>query len=135
MTDDLILFHKDKKSHNKGIKLILATLEKHGLKISPTKYCFFRNDLSYLGHRILIKDSKPCITAQKDHALAIRALSAPKDKRALLRFIGMVSYLNQYLPRLQPMHKLTRSFKYSKGQKNTKQSNKLHWTLQCQEKF
>ncbi len=119
MTDDLILFHKDTKSHKKGIKLILATLEKHGLKISPTKCCFFRNDLSYLAHRILIKDSKPCITAQKDKALAIRALSAPKDKHALRRFNGMVSYLSQYLPRLQellqPMHKLTRSFKYSKG--------------------
>ncbi len=64
-------------------------------------------------------------------------VSTKRQACPYIRFIGMVSYLSQYLPRLQellqPMHKLTRSFKYSRGQKNTKQSNKLDWTLQCKE--
>lgn len=132
--DDLLVHSKDKETHKKHIKILLETLAKHGLKISLKKCSFFRIDLNYLGHRVLIKDNRPCITAQKDKTSAIRGLKSPVNKRSLKRFIGMVSYLSMYLPKLQellqPMHKLTGT---RKGRPKT--TDKFIWTPECEDNF
>jgi len=112
IADDLIIFSEDHKSHISHITQILDLMIKHGLKIAPEKCSFGVTDLIYMGHHILIKDGKPCITAQKDKCEAIRKLKPPTKPRDVKRFIGAVNFLSMYVKDLQkllnPLYKLTR---------------------------
>ena len=65
MMDDILLYGKCKKEHRKNINQILDLMSKHGLKLSPQKMKLFRTKVTYLGHVLVVKNGKPCITAQK----------------------------------------------------------------------
>ena len=124
---DDILIHSDRKSHIKQCTLLFKALIKHGLKISPKKCQFFRHELSYMGHKIEIKNNKPCVTPEKSKIEAIETLSAPTTVAQVRGFCGMVNYLSFYLKDLQitltPIRHLTH-----KGVN-------FVWTKECQEAF
>jgi len=109
--DDLIVFSPSDKEHFHHLDILLGTLRSHGLKLSPKKAQFFKSVLEYMGHIILIKDGRPHITPMRAKCEGIRRLHAPQNPRQVKSFIGAVSYLSMYLPRLQellaPMHRLT----------------------------
>ena len=109
--DDLIVFSKSVQEHHKHIESILAALQKHGLKISPAKAKMYRSRVVYMGHEIVIHKNKQGIRPLRDRTEAIRKLPTPTTKRQLKGFIGKVSYLSMYLPKLQlllkPLHKIS----------------------------
>ena len=108
--DDLIIFSKSTESHFEHLETILHALEQNGLKISPSKAKLFRSKVVYMGHEILINKQQQGIRALRDRTEAIRKLPLPRTKRQLKGFIGKVSYLSMYLPKLQillqPLHKI-----------------------------
>ena len=59
----------------------------------------------------MVSKNQRGIRALRDRTEAIRKLPVPKTKRQLKGFIGKVSYLSMYLPRLQlllqPLHKIS----------------------------
>ena len=109
--DDLIVFSKSVEEHHKHVENILAALQKNGLKISPAKAKLFRTKVVYMGHEVLVNKTKQGIRPLRDRTEAIRKLPVPQTKRQLKGFIGKVSYLAMYLPKLQillqPLHKIT----------------------------
>ena len=109
--DDLIIYSKSLSDHHKHVENILAALEKNGLKISPAKAKLFRTKVVYMGHEILVNKTTQGIRPLRDRTEAIRKLPVPKTKRQLKGFIGKVSYLAMYLPKLQillkPLHKIS----------------------------
>ena len=109
--DDLILYSKNTESHYQHIETILKALQDNGLKISPSKAKLFQHKVVYMGHEIMVSKNQRGIRALRDRTEAIRKLPVPKTKRQLKGFIGKVSYLSMYLPRLQlllqPLHKIS----------------------------
>ena len=109
--DDLIIYSKTTTEHHAQIEKILNILQTYGLKISPSKAKLFRRKVIYMGHEIRIEDHRPCITPLRDRTEAIRKLQIPDTKRRLKGFIGKVSYLAMYMPKLQillkPLHAIT----------------------------
>jgi hypothetical protein len=109
--DDLIVFSKSTEEHHVHLKKILSILQQYGLKISPAKAKLFRQKVTYMGHEIVIQDSRPCIQPLQDRTEAIRKLPLPDTKRRLKGFIGKVSYLAMFLPHLQtllkPLHAIS----------------------------
>ena len=101
--DDLIIFSKTKQDHMTHLERILRTLGCLGLKISPRKCKLFQDKVTYMGHTILIKDGRPCITAMKDKAQAIRDLPRPTTVRKMQGFVGAVNFLSMFLPQLQDL--------------------------------
>ena len=74
---------------------ILSVLAKHGLKISPSKTNVFRNQVTYMGHEIVINEGQPRIRPLKDRTEAIAEHPVPNTKNKLLKdFIGKVTYLS-----------------------------------------
>jgi hypothetical protein len=108
--DDLIVFSKTEQEHFNHVESIMKALQRHGLKISPTKAKLFRRKVKYMGHEVIIKDGRPSIRALRDRTEAIRKLPIPNTKRMVNGFIGKVSYLSMYLPNLQsllkPLHQV-----------------------------
>ena len=112
ITDDLLLFSKNTKEHNRHLEQVLSKLSEYGLKISPRKCHLFRDSVVYMGHKILIENGRPCITALHDKTRAIRNLPVPNTVRKVRSFVGTVNYLSMFVPRLQehlkPFYKLIR---------------------------
>ena len=50
--DDILIFSKDGKKHQKHIIMILEHLVEHGLKLHSSKCTFFHSHIEYLGHMI-----------------------------------------------------------------------------------
>ena len=57
------------------------------------------------------KISEEGVSPDPDKVLAITDMPAPVDKQGVMRFCGMVNYLNSFCPNLskvmQPLHDLT----------------------------
>jgi hypothetical protein len=95
----------------------------NGLKISPKKCQFFRRELKYMGHTILIHQGVPHIRAHKNRIDAIMDMAPPKTPRDCKKFCGMVIFLSMYLQDLQkiliPIYELTKKsvkFKWGEAQ-------------------
>jgi hypothetical protein len=125
--DDLIIFSKDLSTHFTHLDLMLEGLHRHGLKISPKKAKFCKNEVEYMGHIIKMVEGKPCITAMKSKCDAIKQLKIPTNSKEVRSFIGAVNYLSDYIPNLQhllrPLHKIS-----------SKRSN-FFWSDDCQSGF
>ena len=119
--DDIILFSPDKTSHKTHLTDVLTALSNNGLKVSPKKCKLFRNDVEYMGHRIIItSQGEACIQPMNDRCAAIRKLARPKTPKQVRRFVGAVNYVAGFFPNIQsilkPLHQLTRK------------KNKFKWT-------
>ena len=112
--DDCLLFSRSEAEHMQHIEQVLETFEKYGLKLSPQKCRLFRRQCTYIGHEISISDSDGVIRvkAMTDKCDAIRKMRKPTNCKEVRRFIGAVTFLSMYLPKLQvllrPLHSITR---------------------------
>ena len=109
---DDCLVHSSYKSHEWHLVNLFKALIDNGLKISPRKCQFYRHELTYMGHQILIRDKRPCITPMKTRIDAILKLNQPRTPKDCKSFCGMVNFLGMYLKDLQitaaPIYNLTR---------------------------
>jgi hypothetical protein len=105
--DDMLVYCKNKSAR------ACQTFKKHGLKLSTTKCRLFRNKVTFVGHIISVDDSGIVrMLAMNDKCSAIRHMPRPQTVRQVKWFIGAVTFLSRYLPRLQellkPLHDLTK---------------------------
>ena len=119
--DDIILFSPDKTTHTQHLISVLRALSENGLKVSPKKCKLFRNDVTYMGHRITVnQQGQPCIQPMNDKCSAIINLPRPKTPKQVRRLVGAVNYVANFFPNIQavlrPLHQLTRK------------RNKFQWT-------
>ena len=110
--DDLLVFSKDESEHMSHVEQVLEKFSEYGLKVSPRKCKLFKDEVTYMGHTILVKDGRPCIAAMKDKTDAIRHLPVPTTVRKVRGFVGAVNYLSMFVPKLQellrPLYDLTK---------------------------
>lgn len=87
--DDLLILTKGSlEDHLNKLSEVLARLEKAGLKVNAKKSFFAKEELEYLGYWITRHGIQPC----PSKVTAIQQLAAPKTKKELRKFIGMVNY-------------------------------------------
>ena len=98
--DDLIIFSKSLPEHLEHLDLLLDGISKHGLKISPRKAKLCKTQVTYMGHIISVGEKGPCISAMKSKCEAIRNLKVPSNSKEVRTFIGVVTYLSDYIPNL-----------------------------------
>ena len=48
--DDIIIFAQPFKEHLEMLDRVLTRLKEHGLKLKPSKSCFLRKKVTYVGH-------------------------------------------------------------------------------------
>lgn len=49
--DDIVVIGRSAKDHFRNLRIVLETCRKRNLKLNPNKCQFFRNEVTYLGHR------------------------------------------------------------------------------------
>ena len=124
--DDALIFTPI-NNHSECLQDLFRVLHKFGLKISPHKCQFYRDNLIYMGLKFIIRNNKACYTPMKDKCDVILNLSPPKSVKEVCQFCGMVNFLYSFLPKLRllsvPIYELT------------KKKNLFKWTKECQQVF
>jgi len=94
--DDIIIWSQTVAEHTKNVKLVLDALRKACLFCSPKKTSLFCTEIDFLGHRI----SASGIEADASKAKRILDWPIPKSTTDVRSFLGLVRYLDQFLPSL-----------------------------------
>ena len=95
VVDDILVWGKDMKEHDQKLKKVLKRAKKIGLVLNPQKCKFRVTEVTYVGHKLTSEGVKP----DPQKTMAIDKMEAPKDLQGLQRLLGMVNYLNKFIPK------------------------------------
>lgn len=119
--DDIIVYSKDFHSHVNHLDAVLQRLQEAGLKVSPKKCDFFKDQVAFLGHIV----SQEGISTSPDKVSAIKEWPVPKSVTDVRSFLGTCSYYRRFIKKFtdiaRPLHKLA------------EKTEKFSWTPQCDE--
>ena len=109
--DDLLV-HSKEEDHMDRILDMLRALVEHGLKLSPKKCQFFKDELVYMGNIFRTSNDGITITPIKTRQEAILNTPTPTTPKECKSFCGVVNYVSLFCPHLQsllaPIYDLTR---------------------------
>ena len=94
--DDIVVWSQSLEEHEKHVRIILQTLKDAGLYINKNKTNLFCEEIAFLGHII----SQTGIQADPSKVEKILNWPVPKNVKEVQQFLGLVKYLNAFLPRL-----------------------------------
>lgn len=124
--DDIVVWSDTIKQHRHNLRLVLSALRNAGLICSPNKTQLFCSKLSFLGHIISQKGIEP----DPSKTEKVRAWPRPASATAMRSFLGLVRYLDKFLPKLADHSRILNSF-------TTKEAEKTYppWTEAAQNTF
>jgi Reverse transcriptase (RNA-dependent DNA polymerase) len=88
LDDLLILTNSNFADHLTKLEMVLARLSTVGMRVNASKSKFFAEQIEYLGYWITRKGIQPVYNKVE----AILKIKAPKTRKELRRFIGIVNY-------------------------------------------
>ena len=121
--DDCIIFSRDFEDHIFRLRKVFERLRKASLTLKPSKCCFGRAKVRYLGYEV----SKLGISPLKDKCKAVEDFPVPTKVKQVRSFLGLAGYYRRFVKNFSiiaaPLHNLT------------KKDVKFKWTSQCQNAF
>jgi hypothetical protein len=118
--DDVLIFGRTIEEHCQRLRAVLQRFREAGLKLSPEKCVFLRQEVEYLGH-IVSNDGLKTADSKTEK---VSNWPTPKTEEELVSFLGLCGYyrrhMKNYAIRVAPLDKLCLSEckKTSKGMKN-----------------
>ena len=94
--DDILTRGVDSRDHDVNLLQLLETARMNVMKLNPKKRQFKTTKCDFFGQTITPEGMK----VDDKKVEAIKQMTAPKDKKALQRFQGMINYLKRYSAKL-----------------------------------
>ena len=88
IADLLIISNSNFEDHLNKVKIVLKKLKAAGFKIIVEKSFFAKDNLEYLGFKIIKQDIIPL----PDEVQAIKHIAVPNNKKQLRSFIEVINY-------------------------------------------
>ncbi len=121
--DDIIVTGDSDNSHLEDLARVLKRLEEYGLHARRDKCEFFKDKITYCGHKIDANGLHKC----RDKLRAVAEAPQPKDVSQLRSFLGFINYYNRFLQNLATvLHPLNALLQAGK---------KWMWSKQCTQAF
>ena len=121
--DDILVYSKDRESHDTHLQVVLETLRKEQLYAKLSKCGFWMNEVSFLGHIV----SKEGIRVDPKKIGVVVEWKPPRNVTEVRSFLGLAGYYRRFVKGFSmtaaPMTKLL--------QKNVK----YEWSEKCQRSF
>ena len=121
--DDILVFSKTFEEHCDRLSTIFDRLERHTLKLKPTKCHLFQRKVKFLGHVV----SEKGIECDPDKVTAISTWPVPTSVSEVRTFCRLASYYRTFVQDFaelaKPLHNMTR--------KNAV----FEWTPECETAF
>ena len=124
--DDIIVFSKTPEENLVRLQAIFEKLKRAELKLKPSKYEFFRQELTYLGHVV----SKNGIQTDSKKVEAIQKWPIQPMSLKCIASLGLpISTRDSSRNMHKPLYKLI------SGENAARKQNLIKWDLECQEAF
>ena len=94
--DDITVFGKDDEEHDKHLIALMETAKKNGLVFNSKKCTLKQPEVSFFG----IKFSAEGMSPDKDKIQGILDMPPPKDVTQLQSLLGMVNFMQNFIPHL-----------------------------------
>ena len=94
VADDTIIAAEDEITHDKIIRQVMQRARERNVKFNKDKVQFKVKTVLYMGNVLTPEGMR----ADEKKIEAIVNMPTPEDKQALMRLLGMVKYLAQYIP-------------------------------------
>lgn len=121
--DDIIVTGDSDNSHLENLAQVLKRLDEYGLRARRDKCEFFKDTITYCGHKIDANGLHKCHYKLR----AVAEAPQPKDVSQLRSFLGFINYYNRFLPNLATvLHPLNALLQAGK---------KWTWSKQCTQAF
>ena len=108
MTDDILVFGKNKREHQDNLMAILKRLEENGITLNVDKCQFYKSELTFFGLRF----TGDGISPTEDRGEALRDTKAPINAKELRSFLCTILYSARFMKDLctisEPLWRLTR---------------------------
>ena len=136
--DDILIYASSIPEMLERLHIVLSRLQKHGLKLNPTKCHFFQKKVMFLGHQVSAKG----IEADDSKIKAVKEFPTPTSDQQLRQFLGLASYLRRFVKGFAsiagPLHAILggtgrKGRKRPKPKDDRKFSDK--WNIQCEQAF
>lgn len=121
--DDLLIYGKSEEEHDNRLRAVLERCRKINLKLNIKKCKFRLNEIKYLGHII----SKDGLSPDDSYLKAIRNMPMPTNVKDVERFLGVITYVGQFIPNLSDKTFLLREL--------LKKDIEWHWNEQHTKSF
>lgn len=96
MMNDVIVWGSTKKEHDTRLRQVLDSIRGINLKLNQDKCKFAVKSFTFVGDVVFEEGVSP--NPRKTSAIA--NMEKPQNKEEVRRFLGMVTYLAKYIPRL-----------------------------------
>ena len=127
--DDVIIFSKTLEEHLRRLEGVLKKLRAAGLKLKPSKYEFFKDRITYLGHIV----SKKGIETDPKKIQVIKDWLTPETVTDVRSFLGFTNYYRKfmvgYTKIAHPLNELI------SGENASRKNRPVKWEKEHQEAF
>ena len=121
VSDDIIVFGKDKKSHDRALYKTLKKLQTSGLTINVQKCEFNKPKIAFYGHIFSAEGVSP----DPEKIKALRDAKKPENATEVRSFLGMAQYSARFIPNFstitEPLRNLTKkdsAWQWEEGEEN-----------------
>ena len=91
--DDICIFSKTTEEHEIHVQKVLERLDKHNLRLNPSKCEFSTDQITYLGHVITPEGLKP----DPEKIMAVKEFPVPRRLKDVRSFLGLSSYYRRFI--------------------------------------
>uniref|UniRef100_A0A8C5C0T7 Gypsy retrotransposon integrase-like protein 1 n=1 Tax=Gadus morhua TaxID=8049 RepID=A0A8C5C0T7_GADMO len=133
--DDIVVFSSTVTEHVERLESVLGRLQQENLKAKWEKCCFFKPEVSYLGHII----SKDGVSTDPRKIDVVSKWQRPNHVSELRSFLGFASYYRRFIDGFAklaaPLHRLVAEINGTKSRRPSKESLLVTWTEECGQSF
>lgn len=108
VSDDIIIFGKDKESHDVALQQTLTKIHNSGLTINAKKCEFSKHEIKFFGHIF----SNRGVSPDPDKVEALKNATKPQNSSEVRSFLGMAQYSSRFIPNFTsisvPLRNLTK---------------------------
>ena len=94
--DDICVFGKDTAEHDNNLLQLMKTGQGHGLVFNSSKCAICKSQISFYGAIFTAQGMRP----DPAKVQALQDLPAPQNPKQLQSFLGLINYLQPFLPNL-----------------------------------
>jgi hypothetical protein len=109
LSDDIIIFGADQKSHDKALEEVFQRLAKHGLTVNRSKCELNKTEIEFFG----VIFSGQGIGPDPKKIEALKGMSRPTNVQEIQSLLGMVNFCSRFIPNYStvtaPLRELTRA--------------------------
>ena len=91
--DDILVYSRNAQEHEAVLREVLTRLRQHQLHAKGSKCCFFKPEVTFLGHVVGGGGIKP----DPKKVQALTALQRPKSLQELRSFLGLANYFRRFM--------------------------------------